>query len=408
MHKLPPCRRALTLSLAIGLAVITSSPATAAKATKKKDVKSAVKTVPISPELRKAINEAKVFVEKERGHTFKVEPPIEVLETKDFIKKFRATQDSDPDYKKSRVELASLMHALGFVDADADPNVLLDTLLDSAVAGYYDTKEKVLVIRGGGVTPAVKVILVHELTHALDGQYFELDRPELSKKEDDSAEAFSFVVEGVARMVENKYRATLSKSETAAVNKEEAASADLSKLMKVFANPQYLQAVPFLLTSLTGPYELGKEFAADVYADGKTAGLDKLYTASPISTEQANDFKAYKAGEKPRDVTAPKLPAGAKLVAKGTVGLASLNAMLADMGALSAPRIGSAAKGWGGDQYVLYTKDGIDCITIHFVMDTDKDQAELRSALTSHAKQRINASVSSLSGGVIGYQSCSK
>jgi hypothetical protein len=362
----------------------------------------------IPADLRKAIDDAKAFVEKARGHTFKREPPIEVLESKAFIKKFRAAQLSDKDYEKNRRELSALILALGLVAPDADPLKLFDALLDGGVAGYYDTKKNVLVVRGGKVTPEVKVILVHELTHALDAQYTNLDREELSKRDDDSAEAFGFVVEGIARTVENKYRATLSAAETAAVAAEESANGSSPALFSLIANPKYTRAVPFLITSLLSPYEIGKEFIADVIADGGTEGVDALYKRAPASTEQAIKLSAYKANEPAKKVALPPLPADAKLIDKGNVGQSSLNAILSNAGSLSSMRVNAAADGWGGDAYILYQQGKKFCITMDFVMDTDKDRVELEKALKSSSAGRPLEKVTAMSGGLTRYESCSQ
>jgi hypothetical protein len=359
----------------------------------------------ISPELRKAIDDAKAFVEKARGHKYKSEPPIQVLNTKEFVKAFKKANTDDPDYAKGRRDFAVQMHALGFVDPKADPNAVLDALLDSAVAGYYDTKKNVLVVRGGKVTPAVKVILVHELTHSLDAQYTNLNHPEFNKRKDDSGEAYSFVVEGIARMIENKYRATLTAAEAAQVSAEENGSIDIGKLQATLANPKYIRSVPFLLTSLLGPYELGKEFAADVFADGGPAGLDNLYANPPETTEQATSLRAYKSREPAKTVAVPPIPAGATLLEKGRIGLTSLNAILAGFSGGDI-RIGAPAQGWGGDSYAEYNLNGVDCITIDMVMDTDKDREELAKAFRAKAQQLPKAKVSDEAGGVTRFNSC--
>ena len=43
-----------------------------------------------------------------------------------------------------------------------------------------------MVVRGSADTPNLRITLVHELTHALDDQHFELDRPELDDASDES------------------------------------------------------------------------------------------------------------------------------------------------------------------------------------------------------------------------------
>src|SRR4029078_367655 len=50
------------------------------------------------------------------------------------------------------------LHTLHLITHDVNMDAALDTLLASAVAGFYDPKTKALVVRGGEATPYVRSV----------------------------------------------------------------------------------------------------------------------------------------------------------------------------------------------------------------------------------------------------------
>ena len=82
-----------------------------------------------------------------------------------------------------------------------------------ALLAYYDQDEDRIIIRGTEISPALSVTLVHELTHALQDQHFDLDREDES--EDGGDEVFRSLVEGDATRVEDGYIASLSDDDRA-------------------------------------------------------------------------------------------------------------------------------------------------------------------------------------------------
>src|SRR3712207_9092098 len=73
------------------------------------------------------------------------------------------------------------MRALGLVDGPFDASVL-DAGAEEGVLGFYDSQRRRLYVRGDAATPAVRRVLVHQLTHALDDQHFGLERPPLGRR----------------------------------------------------------------------------------------------------------------------------------------------------------------------------------------------------------------------------------
>src|SRR5262249_43648520 len=121
-----------------------------------------------------------------------------------------------------------VMRAFGFVDSNFDYDASSDTV-DDMTLGFYDHTTKELVVRGAKLTPYSRATLAHELTHALDDQWFGLNRPKLYERNDESADAFQMLVEGDAENVRNLYVAAMGPADKAAYDAEENSTSGDSK-----------------------------------------------------------------------------------------------------------------------------------------------------------------------------------
>jgi hypothetical protein len=355
-----------------------------------------------------AITAAIAFVERERGLTFRTRPKVTALGDGAFVRRLRSIRAADPAFERESAGFAAVLRSLGFVKSGGDPRRLLDTLLAGSVGGFYDSKSGELVVRSGSIGPLWRIVVVHELTHALEDQHFELERPGLDERDDDSAAAFQYLAEGSARVVEDRYRATLSRRDRAIAAQEEMAMGGQAELFALFADPVYRDALPFLFSSLLAPYEVGKDFVSALTASRGTKGLDDAFRNPPATTEQVADLDRYLRREPARVVARPEVPAGATVIDAGVVGLGSLDALFATLESLADPgAIDAASTGWGGDAYVVWRLGQRECFRMDVVMDTAADRAELRAALVSFAAQGPDAAVTDRPGGALRLTSCS-
>ena len=69
-----------------------------------------------------------------------------------------------------------MLHALGLLDGRPDLARAEQELQGTSVVGFYDPKTKELYVRGVDAKASVRHVLVHELTHALQDQWFSIDR----------------------------------------------------------------------------------------------------------------------------------------------------------------------------------------------------------------------------------------
>jgi hypothetical protein len=358
---------------------------------------SAGRTVSVSPDqaagggpLERALPGLMRFVQGARGLAYTKPVRVTLLSDRDFRRRLQAeSSDSAAEDAKKLRTTAHVLEAYGLLDRGTDLVKASRSLFGSAVAGFYDTKEKVLVVRGERLTPGVRVTLVHELTHAVQDQHFDIDRSDLAKKDDEEETGLTGLVEGDAVRIERLYLDSLTDAEQKAAEAEDAAAAG------------GIGDVPRVLIQLVAfPYVYGPAFATAVVARGGQARLDEAFAHPPTTSEQLLHPDVFLAGQGAVEVTPPQ-PA-AKEIDKGVLGELGLLLVLGQ-GSLDPQR---AAAGWGGDRYVAWRDGKRTCVRTAVAMDSTTDLTELRSALVQLGSRRRLTIDSMPPDGPISFTSC--
>src|ERR1044072_2136979 len=137
-----------------------------------------------------------------------------------------------------------MLRAVGLLEGDLDLTALPRRLQRVGRLASYSFEDERIRVRGTKLTPAVRSTLVHELTHALQDQHFDLGtRMELLSRQDDgtAAQAFDAVVEGDAARIEHAWASGLSKKKSAALKRSKAAQTRKYK-SQTGGIPQVLEA----------------------------------------------------------------------------------------------------------------------------------------------------------------------
>jgi hypothetical protein len=323
-------------------------------------------------EVRAAVDEISAVVEAERGLAFTEPVDVELAGEGEFQR--RLFDDFDEGVDELR-ETEILLKAFGLVEPDVDLVEAMRTLLGAGVVGFYDPETDELVVRGTALTPYVRTTIAHELTHALDDQRFDLDRPEYDDAKDEIDFGFSALVEGNARRVEDAYLAGLSDEE-----QRDAAAEELS-----LGGGLDLGDVPLVLVDLiSAPYALGHDFVGQLLDDGGQEALDAAFGAPPRTSEQVIDPATYEAGEGGIEVSVPAV--SGSVVDEGVAGQFLIQLVLAE--GLDAGRAREAATGWGGDAVVAWRDGQRPCATLAAVGDDSGETSELRGAFEEWAAER--------------------
>jgi hypothetical protein len=324
-----------------------------------------------SSDLKSTVLDIQAFVEKERGLKFKQDVDVELVNDVQLAQLLQKDFDKE---RPSILETQEVLRALALISPKLDLTTAEQTLLDSSVLGFYDPETKKLVVRGTDVTPFVRDTLAHELTHALDDQWFNLDRPQLDNADDETGFGFTALVEGDAVRVEEAYLQTMSSSDRAEVTKEQQ---DL-----LLAHPEIF-ALPQVLIDITQePYSDGPQLVNAILDAGQQPRLDAAFQQPPTTSEQVIDPDKFLNGE--GAVPVPFPTADGALSNKGVLGAFMLEELL--LGSRHTNDVDNAVAGWGGDAYVTWADPGgKTCLRDTFVGDTPNDTEQLAQALSDWA-----------------------
>jgi hypothetical protein len=248
-------------------------------------------------------------------------------------------------------------------------------LLSEQVVGYYDPKAKVLYVVEGADEQLVSVTISHELIHALQDQYFNLDSLQAARDNNDRSSAAQAVVEGqatleqIGAMVGDNFATRLP----GGWDKIRQTIRESQSTMPVFASAPML-----LQETLIFPYLSGAEFMRkfkDKYP-GKTP-----YSQMPTSTEQIlHDDRYFVATrDEPTEVTLPA-PKTGKVVYQNNLGEFETRLLLFQY-LSDQPTAVRGAAGWDGDRYQLVDVGRGEALSWLTVWDTSIDAAEFFSDL---------------------------
>lgn len=299
------------------------------------------------------ICDAAEFVQRVRGRPFKTFPVVELMENEAFD----ASLLSDFDLYVDELDADdATLTALGLIPPDVSLVEAFRESLEVGVVGFYDPSTEQLVVRGEDLGLYTQLVLVHELVHAFDDQWFDLDR---SQADDEADYGFSAVIEGNATRVENLWRSRLSSDDQATLAREELGTLSAEDLDR-------LDGIPFALQALQASAYLDGEVYVDaIVADGGEAAVDAALTDPPSSSEEILHPETDRATDPEIDVPAPA--AESDVVDQGRLGELVIQLWLGSL----------AGEGWGGDRYTTFRTGGQDCIVVALVGDDDRETAEM-------------------------------
>ena len=154
-----------------------------------------------APKLAAVLPQLELFVEEARGHRFT--KPLAVTPSGQQGVRRRADQGRRHEQARPgrRREPQGAAPAAARTSTPTPPGSYDD------IGGFYDPKTKHLYVRSITLNPLAQSIIAHEMTHALDDEYFNLTKIERAGRNSDQDEAIHSLIEGDARAVENRFNA---------------------------------------------------------------------------------------------------------------------------------------------------------------------------------------------------------
>ena len=323
------------------------------------------------------------FVEAERGLTFDHPVHVDFLTSSEYSDSVRVDSGelSEEDTESLERDVAFL-RAVGLAEGDVDPVETMNDLADAGTLAYYDLVTRHVVVRGTELTVDVKATLVHELTHALQDQHFDLNGTQAEIDPDDEEAAndaffgYQALVEGDAMRIESAYVLGLSEAE-----RQEYVDAYSDSLADA---EEALTDVPSAMHAFgLVPYALGSPLVDLIAAEGGNDAVDDAFEQLPSTAEHMLDPRSYLDGDEPAepsDLDAPPLPDGVdEPTEEGITNAVDLYVILAER--IDPVVALDAADGWGNGRWATYDDDGRTCVRFQVASDTDDDAGQLEAAL---------------------------
>lgn len=331
--------------------------------------------------------ELAAFVESERGLRFHEPVHVDFLTAEEYSE--QTTTDAEGLADEDRLELdryEAELRAFGLATGDLDLVEAYNAVSDAGTLAFYDPKDERIRVRGTEMTVGLEVTLVHELTHALQDQHFDLAR--LYDEDRDSSEytAFLGLIEGDALRIEASYVSTaLEPGERQRYEDEYATELERSE--------EATADVPaFVSASFAVPYALGQPLVVMLANQGGNDAVDEAFEHPPTTEEHLFDPASYLAEE---DGEVLDLDLGdVEVIDEGPFGAPSWYLLLAER---IDPMVAfDAALGWAGDRYATFERDGRSCVRAAFAGDTAADEAAMADALEAWAEAMPEGAAESL------------
>ena len=312
-------------------------------------------------------------LEQQIGLKFKTLPKLEIR-TRDEVKNFLEKKFTEEMPAGELAASERVYKRFGLLPDTVNLSKLLLALLSEQVIGYYDPQPKVLYVVQGSADDMVEPIIAHELVHALQDQYVNLDSLQKEHDDNDRATAAQSVMEGQATL--EGFAAMIGGENfvtrlPGGWDRVRQMIRDAQSSMPVFA------AAPMLLQeTLIFPYLSGAEYARR-FKD-RNPGKSP-FEHMPVSTEQILHEDAFFGAtpDMPVTLTLPRPTAG-KLVYENDLGEFETRLLLFQWVGDQATSVRGAA-GWDGDRYQLIDTNGGEALVWLTVWDTTIDAAEFFS-----------------------------
>ncbi len=247
------------------------------------------------------------------------------------------------------------LRAFGLVSREFNLEKFLVDFYTEQAAGFYDPRRKTLFIADWPTEDVQKMVLAHELTHALQDQNFDLQKfLRADRGNDDATNARAAVVEGHASAA--MMQQVVEPVELATLPSLEPMMAQVSH-QRLEEFPAFSNAPYFFRLQALFPYAQGMGFMQLGLAQGGWKRLNAIFSHPPATTKEIFEPGIYFDSQplpkielaRPRPLArAPALAA----LDENVMGELGYYALLAQF--ISETEAKSVATGWVADRYILY------------------------------------------------------
>ncbi|MGB7283499.1 MAG: hypothetical protein WBE13_14635 [Candidatus Acidiferrum sp.] len=323
-------------------------------------------------------------------------PLKKTLRSRDEIRAYVIREMDDEKNPAERYGEEQSAEAFGLIPKGFDLDHFMIDLLTEQIAGLYDPKAREFYIADWIPIDDQRMVMAHELTHALQDQHFHIDAWVKAARPNDDAElARESVLEGsaMAAMIDYMLKDTGRSVEDLPPFDPSVFAGDLSKTPKLEEAPQFLK------DSLIFPYFGGLTFSAAILRTSKWSGVSAVFAKPPLSTQQIMHPALYESAKVPVAVTIPSfeklLGTDWAKIDENVMGEFGWKEILKQF--LGEERAAPVAAAWEGDRYVLYEQKQSkrQVLTTRLRLDSDEHAGrffmEYSNALEKKYAVRKNA-----------------
>lgn len=321
------------------------------------------------------------LIEKGTGLKFKRPPKVEAR-SKAQVREFVLAQINKPIAQREMAGQEAAYKRFGMIPDTLNLREYLVGLLEEQIVGYYDPATDVLYVVEGSPDEIVGITITHELVHALQDQYVDLEAHQNVEGENDRQTAAQAVFEGQA--VYEQIAAMLGGGNVA-VNlpggwdRVRDMIRENQESMPIFA-----QAPLVVQETLIFPYLSGAEFIRG-YKTRNPSGTP--YQDMPVSTEQVLHPSAY-FGTRDNPTRVTLGPVRGTKRYENTLGEFETRLFLYQHTQDQNDAI-RGATGWDGDRYALVTTPAGDALVWVTVWDSAVEAGEFREILNTAVEKKL-------------------
>ena len=295
---------------------------------------------------------------------------------------------------------AMVYRAIGMIPESFNYEKGLVDLYLNQIGGYYDPDKRHFIMAAWMPALLQTTVAVHELTHGLQDQYFELSKimdPKLENS--DELTARSAMVEGDANSVMLE-QARLAAGQPSILQDDNVESFMLQnivglKLMAASSGvPESLQMM------LIFPYTSGFRFVHTLLRKGGYNEVNKAFKRLPRSTEEIlhpelyfksdPSFITIESADLAKDLPDPT----AHLIYQDTLGEFAISVLLSEHLKNKQAAV-EAARGWGGDRVAVFESGARKSVVWRTHWDTPKDADQFYAAMLESLNARFGETAAS-------------
>jgi hypothetical protein len=322
-------------------------------------------------DLARLVDSLRAPVEQAAGLRF-TSPPRSAMRSREQVRDYLISKLDEELPPKRLSGLETAYRLFGLLPDTLQLRPLLLDLYTEQVAGFYDPDSATLFGVEGADRTQLRLVLAHEMIHALQGQYLPLDSILSARENNDRLAAAQAILEG---------QATLASLEVLAPGKGVAQNPQFWELYREQVRqqqssmPVFRRAPLVLREALIFPYLQGAEFMHWWESQGR----DSLPYGPrmPVSTEQILHPARYARGDAPVGLAfAPD----SGVVYEDVLGETEIRVILASLAGSDEVQT-VVPIGWGGDRFRLSRTPEGEALVWYVVWDDERSgERFLRSA----------------------------